>query len=205
VLAVVKPSPLRLWGFLLTVVGGALIGFGAVSTWAAVSLGGSTVGAIPTRGIDVWQGKLTLLLGAAIVIGIMALRFVLPEHRRIVAIAILVFAGLALLTGLWCVVAIDSAIRAIGVTHLVNVLVDAGGMTVSQAQALVAQGLTRFGIDVKPQIGLWLVVAGGALAVAGGILDLAWVRRKREAGDTIDPDTFSEDAHREAAPTADAT
>lgn len=193
-LAVVKPSPLRLWGFLLTVIGGALIAFGSVGTWAAVSLGGSTVGAVPTRGTDVWQGKLTLLLGATIVVGILALRFVLPERRPIVAAAILVIAALALGIGTWCVVAVDSVIRDMGVTHLVNVLVDAGGMPVDRARALVARGLTRFGIDVEPQIGLWLVVAGGALAVAGGIVDIAWVRRKRQAGDTIDPDTFSEAA-----------
>ncbi len=31
-LAVVKPSPLRLWGFLLTVLGGALITFGSIGT-----------------------------------------------------------------------------------------------------------------------------------------------------------------------------
>ena len=66
-LAVVKPSPLRLWGFLLTVLGGALIAFGSIGNWAAISLGGSAEGAIPTKGIDVWQGKVTLILGALIV------------------------------------------------------------------------------------------------------------------------------------------
>ena len=41
-LAVVKPSPLRLWGFLLTVIGGALVAFGSIGNWAAITLGGSS-------------------------------------------------------------------------------------------------------------------------------------------------------------------
>ena len=60
-LAVVKPSPLRLWGFLLTVIGGALIAFGSIGNWAAVSLGSSTENAVPTKGIDLWQGKVTVI------------------------------------------------------------------------------------------------------------------------------------------------
>ena len=81
-LAVVKPSPLRLWGFLLTVVGGALMAFGSIGDWAAVSLGGSTENAVPTKGIDLWQGKVTVLLGVLIIVGILALRFVRPERRN---------------------------------------------------------------------------------------------------------------------------
>ena len=64
-LAVVKPSPLRLWGFLLTVIGGALVAFGSIGNWAAITLGGGTVNVVPTKGIDVWQGKVTLILGVA--------------------------------------------------------------------------------------------------------------------------------------------
>ena len=191
-LAVVKPSPLRLWGFLLTVVGGALIAFGSVSTWAAASLGGTTAGAIPTKGIDVWQGKITLALGAAILVGIVALRFVMPERRRIVATGILVAAAIALAIALWCAFALDSVVHDASVDQLVRKVADVLGRSTAEARALVDQALARVGVDVKPQVGLWLVVAGGALAVAGGSVDLAWVRRKRQAGDTIDPDTLSE-------------
>ena len=68
-MTVVKPSPLRLWGFVLTVAGGALLAFGSISDWAAVSLGGSAEAAVPTKGIDLWQGKVTLALGALILVG----------------------------------------------------------------------------------------------------------------------------------------
>ena len=35
-----------------------------------------------------------------------------------------------------------------------------------------------------------MTVAGGVLATAGGFVDLAWVRQKKIAGNTIDPDTL---------------
>ena len=45
------------------------------------------------------------------------------------------------------------------------------------------------GIGVQAEAGLWPAGAGGALATAGGALDLAWVRRKHALGDAIDADT----------------
>jgi hypothetical protein len=42
-------------GFLLTVVGGALIAFGSIGNWAA-SAWGTARDAVPTKGIDGWQG-----------------------------------------------------------------------------------------------------------------------------------------------------
>ena len=121
-LAVVKPSPLRLWGFLLTVLGGALIAFGSIGNWAAISLGGSSEGAIPTKGIDVWQGKATLLLGALIVVGILALRFVRPERRNAMAVAIIVAGLAALALGLWVLLALKSVVHDTGVDELTQVL-----------------------------------------------------------------------------------
>ena len=50
--------------------------------------------------------------------------------------------------------------------------------------------MSREGIAVKAQAGLWMTVAGGVLATAGGFVDLAWVRQKKIAGNTIDPDTL---------------
>jgi hypothetical protein len=179
-LAVVKPSPLRLWGFLLTVLGGALIAFGSIGNWAAISLGGSSEGAIPTKGIDVWHGKATLILGVLIVIAILALRFVRPERRKAIAIAIVVAGLAALALGLWVLLALKSVMRDPGVDELAK--------TYGRQQVL--QTMSREGIAVKAQTGLWMTVAGGVLATAGGFVDLAWVRQKKIAGNAIDPDTL---------------
>ncbi len=187
-LAVVKPSPLRLWGFLLTVLGGALVAFGSIGNWAAITLGGGTVNVVPTKGIDVWQGKVTLILGALIVIAILALRFVRPERRNAMAIAIIVAGLAALALGLWALLALKS-VADTDVDALVKKLV-ALGVSAAEARQLVLATMSREGIAVKAQAGLWMTVAGGVLATAGGFVDLAWVRQKKIAGNTIDPDTL---------------
>lgn len=180
VLAVVKPSPLRLWGFLLTTIGGALIAFGSIGDWAAVSLGSSTEGAVPTKGIDIWQGIATLILGALIVVGILALRFVRPERRNAMAIAIVAAGLAALAVGLWTLFALKSVVQDIGVDELAKIY----------GRQEVLRAMSREGIAAKTQTGLWMTVTGGVLATAGGFVDLAWVRQKRLVGNAIDPDTL---------------
>jgi hypothetical protein len=189
-LAVVKPSPLRLWGFLLTVIGGALVAFGSIGTWAAVTLGGTTEGAVPTKGIDVWQGKLTLVLGALLVVGILALRFVAPHRRRAVAVAIVLVAAAALAVAVWCAVALSSVVHDTGVDQLITLVATQLHLSTAEATRQVTAALGRVGIDVKAQSGLWVTVAGAVIALAGGIVDLAWVRQKRVAGNAIDVDTL---------------
>jgi hypothetical protein len=179
-LAVVKPSPLRLWGFLLTALGGALVAFGSIGSWAAISLGNSVKDAVPTKGIDVWQGAASLILGVVIVLGILALRFVRPERRNAMAVGIVVAGLAALALGLWVLLALTSVMRDTGV--------DALGEVYGRQQVL--QAMSTVGVATKAQTGLYMSVAGGVLATAGGLVDLAWVRQKRLVGDAIDPDTL---------------
>jgi hypothetical protein len=188
-LAVVKPSPLRLWGFLLTATGGALIAFGSIENWATITLGGSTENAVPTKGIDLWQGKVTVVLGAMIVIGILALRFVRPERRNATAIAIVVGGVVALALGLWALLALKSVVQDTGVDALVKIA-EAAGVPAAKARQVVLHVMSKEGIAVQAQTGLWMAAAGGVLATVGGFVDLAWVRQKRIAGNTIDPDTL---------------
>jgi hypothetical protein len=188
-LAVVKPSPLRLWGFLLTVLGGALIAFGAIGNWASITLGGGTVNVVPTKGIDIWQGKVALILGALIVIAILALRFVRPERRNAMAIAIVVVGLVALALGLWALLALKSVVQDTGVESLVKIL-EGLGIPATRARQQILETMSEQGIDVEAQAGLYMTVAGGILATVGGFVDLAWVRQKRLVGNAIDPDTL---------------
>jgi hypothetical protein len=174
-LTVVKPSPVRLWGFLLTVVGGAAIAFGSIGNWAAVSLGGSTQNAVPTKGVDLWQGKVTLVLGASIVIAILALRVVRPERRNMLAGGITLFAVSAAGIALWCLLGLDSLVHDTGVDQAIA--------------AFGRRAVTDRGIHLERQSSVLAVLAGGVVAAAGGLVDLMWVRMKRDAGDAIDPDT----------------
>jgi hypothetical protein len=188
-LAVVKPSPLRLWGFVLTVLGGALLAFGSISDWAAVSLGGSAEAAVPTKGVDLWQGKITLALGALIIVGIVALRFVHPARRAPLAITLIVLGVVALGLAVWCIASLDAVVTDTGVDALVDTVVAQLGIPAAQARELVEGAMGSAGVEVQAQSGLWLTFSGAVLATAGGAVDLAWVRRKRDLGDAIDVDT----------------
>ena len=187
--AVVKPSPLRLWGFLLTVLGGAMMAFGSIGDWAAVSFGGSTENAVPTKGIDLWQGKVTLLIGALIIVGILALRLVRPERRNQIAWGIVVLGAVGFGVALWCMIALDSVVHDTGIDSLIDLAGSQLGLTPAEARSQVLAALGTSGIEVQAQLSLWLTLIGALLAIAGGFVDLAWVRHKRDAGDTIDPDT----------------
>jgi len=56
VLDVSRPTPLRLFGFLFTAVGGLLIALGAISDWATVVFLGSAFPDSAAKGIDVPEG-----------------------------------------------------------------------------------------------------------------------------------------------------
>ncbi|MGH2595350.1 MAG: hypothetical protein ACRDH7_05245 [Actinomycetota bacterium] len=189
-LAVVKPSPLRLWGFLLTAIGGALIAFGSIENWATITLGGSSENVVPTKGIDLWQGKVTVVLGAMTVIGILALRFVRPERRNMVGILLTVVGLVCLGIAVWCLVSLESVIHGTGIDALTKHVADVLGISEAQARQAVLRTMQQKGIDVRAQTGLWMAAVGGVLASVGGFVDLAWVRQKRIAGNTIDPDTL---------------
>jgi hypothetical protein len=104
-------------------------------------------------------------------------------------------AGLSL--SVWAILALKSVVHDNGVEALIHIL-EGQGVATSKARRLVLDAMSKEGIAVKAQAGLWMTVAGGVLATAGGFVDLAWVRQKKMAGDTIDPDTLSAKAEAEA-------
>jgi hypothetical protein len=157
--------------------------------WAAVSLGGSAEAAVPTKGVDLWQGKITLALGALIIVGIVALRFVHPARRAPLAITLIVLGVVALGLAVWCIASLDAVVTDTGVDALVDTVVAQLGIPAAQARELVEGAMGSAGVEVQAQSGLWLTLSGAVLATAGGAVDLAWVRRKRDLGDAIDVDT----------------
>ncbi|MEX0753810.1 MAG: hypothetical protein WD206_00740 [Actinomycetota bacterium] len=172
-----RPSPLRLWGFLVTILGGTLLGVGAILSWASVEIGsvGGAFPAEPVPGIDVLAGKIAL--GAAILalLGIPAMRQALTHRgRRAWAIAIIILGlvggGLALWSGLAPDTRLDDGVNQ-ALEDAAQPIADQTGLPVDQVvERLQEVAVTT--VTVEP--GLWLTVAGGALAVAGGVLGLVW-------------------------------
>ena len=183
-LDVSRPTPLRLAGFLFTAVGGLLIAWGAISDWATVVFLGGSFSGSATKGIDVVEGQIALAFGVILLVAIVVLRLARTTGaRRAIALLVLLCAAGALAIGIVDIVRADDRFGGYGVEKIAQQLSEASGVPLEQALRDVQLEVDRAGsIDIG--LGLWLVVAGGAIGVVGGLLDLAWVGRERlrEAG-----------------------
>jgi hypothetical protein len=185
-----KPSPLRLVGFLFTAAGGLLIAFGSLQTWATVRFLGQTFPDSGTPGIDISEGKVTLVVGILVLVGIVVMRIVKTVGtRRAVALGICLGGVSALALGLITVSRAEDRFGGYNVEQIARQLSDASGVPLDRARADVQAVVDKNGsIDLGP--GLWLVTAGGVVALIGGLLDLAWVGQQRlqDVDADVDPD-----------------
>lgn len=186
VLDVSRPSPLRLFGFLFTALGGLLIALGATADWATVVFLGQAFPDSATPGIDVAEGKVVLGLGVLMLMAIVALRIARAAGvRRLLAMAICVAAVVAITLAVVDIVRADDRFGGYAVDKLAKQLSDTSGLSLEQARNNVEAYIEREGsIDLGP--GLWLVLAGGGLGLVGGLLDLAWVGQQRLLAAGID-------------------
>ena len=184
VLDVSRPTPLRLLGFMFTAVGGLLIALGAISDWATV------VPAFPTgstsKGIDVLEGKVALGLGIFMLVAIVAMRLARSlGARRTIALLITASAVGALAIG---VVDMVNALDRFGgytVEKTAQQLAEASGQSVDKVRSDLEATIVREG-SIDLGLGIWFVVAGGAIGTIGGLLDLAWVGQRRLAALSAD-------------------
>jgi MFS family permease len=179
VLDVSKPTPLRLFGFLFTALGGLLIALGSISDWATVVFLGQSFNDSGTPGIDLPDGKVVLGLGVLMLVGIVAMRLAgTIGVRRVLAMGICIAAVVAISVAVFDVVRADDRFGDYAVDRIAAALSDASSLSLQQARNKVEAFIEQEGsIDVG--LGLWLVLGGGALGLAGGLLDLAWVSRQR--------------------------
>jgi hypothetical protein len=185
VLDVSRPTPLRLFGFIFTALGGLLIALGSISDWATVVFLGQTFPDSAAPGIDVTEGKVVLALGVLMLVGIVALRLARDAGaRRLLAVGICIAATVAIAVAVVDVVRSEDRFGGYTVDKLAQQLSDASGLSLPQARNKVEAFIAKEGaVDIG--IGLWMVLGGGVLGLAGGLLDLAWVgqQRLRAAGD----------------------
>jgi FtsH-binding integral membrane protein len=147
---------------ILGIVGGALMALGSFLAWAEVSGGGTSVTA---KGIDGSDGYITLGAGlVAVVVGIVMAR----ETRRVLAVLVIlagiVGGGLGLYDAL---TAKDSVLDAAA-----EELAPAFGASVQAVRIALDQAIDAGQLSVSISIGLYIVIGGGVVALAGGILGL---------------------------------
>jgi hypothetical protein len=147
---------------IVAIVGGALLAVGSFLPWAEVSGSGASVTA---KGLDGSDGYITLAAGlVAVVTGIVMVR----GTRRVVALvavlAGLVGGGLALYDAL---TAKDSVLDAAA-----EQLAPQFGVSADQVRTVLDQAVDSGQLGVSISIGLYVAMAGGLVAIAGGVVGL---------------------------------
>lgn len=164
---------------ILGIVGGALMALGSFLAWAEVSGGGRSVTA---KGLDGSDGYITLGAGlVAVVAGIvMAI-----ETRRVLAVltilAGIVGGGLGLYDAL---TAKDSVLDAAA-----EELAPAFEASAQAVRIALDQAIDAGQLSVSISIGLYVVIGGGVVALAGGILGLRGSGEPAVHGQTAAPAT----------------
>lgn len=147
---------------IVAIVGGALLAVGSFLPWAEVSGSGASVTA---KGLDGSDGYITLAAGlVAVVVGLVMLR---ATRRAVAVLAILaglVGGGLAVYDA---VTAKDSVLDAAA-----EDLAPSFGVSADQVRAALDQAIDAGQLGVSISIGLYVVMAGGLVAIVGGVLGL---------------------------------
>jgi hypothetical protein len=147
-------------GEVFAIVGGVALATGSFLTWAKVSGGGVSVTA---KGIDGSDGWVTLVSGvAALAAGVAALR----AGRRVLAViailAGLVGGGLGVYDA---ITAKDSVLNTAA-----EELAPQFGATPDQIRGVLDDAVDAGQLSISVELGLYVVIGGGVLALVGGVL-----------------------------------
>ena len=158
-------------GAILAIAGGALLAIGSFLAWAEVSGGGTSVTAKGTDGSD---GYITIGAGiVAVLVGILLLRRAQRALAILAILAGLVGGGVAVYDAL---TAKDSVLDAAA-----EELAPTVGATPEQVRVLLDQAIDSGEISISLSIGIYVVIAGGVLALVGGVLSLRGAPKEERA------------------------
>jgi hypothetical protein len=159
---------------ILGIIGGALMAVGSFLAWAEVSGGGTSVTA---KGVDGSDGYITLVAGlVAVVLGIVMARGTKRVLAVLVILAGIVGGGIGLYDAL---TAKDSVLDAAA-----EELAPSFGASAELVRTALDQAIDAGQLSVTIGIGLYVVIAGGIVALVGGILGLRGSSEPEVAGQT---------------------
>jgi hypothetical protein len=149
-------------GAILAIAGGGLLAIGSFLAWAEVSGGGTSVAA---KGIDGSDGYITLGAGVvALLVGILLLRQAKRALAVLAIVAGLIGGGVAIYDALTAKDSVlDSAAEELAPTL---------GASPDQVRVLLDEAIDAGQLSISLAIGIYVVIAGGALALVGGILSV---------------------------------
>ncbi len=177
-------AALRLAGFGLTALGGMLIGVGGLMPWIRSSLAGLPDALSPTYyGIDLPDG-LVVLAACVVVLGGLAITRLTSSRRarRVATGAILAASFLAITVAGIGVLTAAGRFEPTVVDDVLADLDPSGNASAAQREQVEELVETR----LAP--GPFVVLAGGVLALAGGLLVMSWASRDSESPTAIPAD-----------------
>jgi hypothetical protein len=149
---------------MLAIAGGVLLVIGSFLTWAKVSGGGTSGSATGMDGSDGW---VTLVAGAIVLA--VGLAFAAGKGRR--KVAVLAICAALLGGGLGLYDALTAKDRVLD--EVAGTLADQFGATAQEVRVLLDAAVEAGELGISLGIGLLMVIAGGALALVGGVMRVA--------------------------------
>lgn len=157
---------------ILAIVGGVLLAVGSFLAWASVSGGGTSITAKGTDGSD---GYITLVAGIIVVAcGVLLLR----GGKKVIAVIAIVAALIGGGVGLYDALTAKDRVLNDAAEELATQF----GATTSEVRALLDQAIDAGQIAISLELGIYMVIVGGALGVVGGILGLRGAAEPVPAG-----------------------
>ncbi len=167
---------LRLTGFGLTALGGMLIGVGGLMPWIRSSLAGLPDALSPTYyGIDLLDGLVVLAACVVALGGLAVTRLTSSRRARRVATGAIIAAS-SVAFGVAGIAAVTAAGR-FEPTVVDDVLADLDPP--GNASAVQREQVEEL-VETRLAPGPFVSLAGGALALAGGLLVMSWATRDSE-------------------------
>jgi len=170
------PSSLRLAAFVLTAVGALVIGVGSLLTWVTVGIADAIGIQSVSPGTDLAAGLVTLVSAVVILVLVVMSRLVGDGARRILAAVVILMGSLAALLAAWFVKAAPDYYSPVDDQALINTIATATGKSPDEVKTALAQVIDQLGGYTHVGRGPWVVIVGGVLVNAGGILTLRWAR-----------------------------
>ncbi len=159
-------------GVMLALVGGLLAAVGSPLPWLkasvnAAALGGGGLQSKTANGFD-GDGWITLVAGL-IVVAVAGVMWMRKGSGRSLSALVMLGGLVAGGTGLYDMLTAKSTI----VDELVSKAAPGSGLPVDQVRALINSWFDKGIIKISPEFGIFVVIAGGVLALIGGLMLLA--------------------------------
>jgi len=170
------PSSLRLAAFVLTAVGALVMGIGSLLTWVTVGIADAEGIQTVSPGTDLAAGLFTLVSAVVILVLVVMSRLVGDGARRVLSAVMILMGSLSALLAAGFIKAAPDYYSPVDDQKLIDAIASATGKTPDQVRAALAQVIDQLGGYTHVGPGPWVVIAGAALAITGGILTLRWAR-----------------------------